>query len=69
MTFTTGSKELDAAFVAGAREHGIEGIAGHRLVGGMRASIYNAVSMESVEALAAYMREFEAKQMAGGRSL
>ena len=48
---------------------GIEGIAGHRLVGGMRASIYNAVSMESVEALAAYMREFEAKQMAGGRSL
>ena len=69
VTFTTGSKELDAAFVAGAREHGIEGIAGHRLVGGMRASIYNAVSMDSVEALAAYMREFEAKQMAGGRSL
>ena len=60
VTFRTDDPELDAAFVAGAREHGIEGVKGHRLVGGMRASIYNAVSMDSVKALAAYMEEFEA---------
>ena len=60
VTFRTGSPELDAAFIAGARERGIEGIGGHRLVGGMRASIYNAVTMDSVEALARYMRDFEA---------
>ena len=61
VTFRTGDPELDAAFVAGAKEHGIEGVKGHRLVGGMRASIYNAVSMDSVEALASYMEEFEAE--------
>lgn len=64
VTFRTPTKELDAAFISGAREHGIEGIGGHRLVGGMRASIYNAVSMESVEALATYMRDFERERAA-----
>ena len=59
VTFRTASSELDAAFVAGARERGIEGVKGHRLVGGMRASIYNAVPTEAVEALVAYMEEFE----------
>ena len=59
VTFRTDGPELDAAFVAGAKERGIEGIKGHRLVGGMRASIYNAVSMEAVEALATFMEEFE----------
>ena len=69
VTFRTGDAELDAAFIAGARERGIEGIGGHRLVGGMRASIYNAVPMESVEALAAYMQEFEAQHTPTARSL
>lgn len=59
VTFRTDDAETDAAFVAFARERGIEGIKGHRLAGGMRASIYNAVSMESVEALASCMRAFE----------
>ena len=60
VTFRAPTPELDAAFVAGARERGMEGLAGHRLVGGMRASIYNAVSYESVEALAAYIKSFDA---------
>ena len=60
VTFRTEDANTDAAFIAFARERGIEGIKGHRLVGGMRASIYNAVSMESVEALATCMRDFEA---------
>ena len=63
VTFRTNDPELDAAFIAGAKVHGIEGVKGHRLVGGMRASIYNAVSMESVEALASYMEEFEEDHM------
>lgn len=60
VTFRTGDTSTDTAFIAFARERGIEGVKGHRLVGGMRASIYNAVSMESVEALATCMRDFEA---------
>ena len=60
VTFRTGDASTDTAFIAFARERGIEGVKGHRLVGGMRASIYNAVSMESVEALATCMRDFEA---------
>ena len=59
VTFRTHSPELDAAFIAYAKERGIVNIKGHRVAGGMRASIYNAVSMESVEALAACMRDFE----------
>ena len=69
VTFRTDDPELDAAFVAGAHERNIENIKGHRLVGGMRASVYNAVSMEDVQALASYMRDFEAKHGCSPRSL
>ena len=61
VTFRTGDADLDASFVAGAAERGILGVKGHRLVGGMRASIYNAVTLDSVKALAAYMEDFEAE--------
>ena len=59
VTFRCATTELDEAFIAGARERGIEGVRAHRSTGGMRASIYNAVTLEAVEALAAYMRDFE----------
>ena len=57
--FITGDADLDALFVAEAKNHNIESIKGHRSVGGMRASIYNAMPKEGVEALVAYMAEFE----------
>lgn len=57
--FITGSDELDALFVVEAKNHGIESIKGHRSVGGMRASIYNAMPKEGVEALVSFMKEFE----------
>ncbi|WP_242622645.1 3-phosphoserine/phosphohydroxythreonine transaminase [Lachnoclostridium sp. Marseille-P6806] len=57
--FVTGSEETDARFVAGAAEHGIVNIKGHRSVGGMRASIYNAMPIEGVRALVEYMDRFE----------
>jgi len=50
---------LDAAFLKGAGERGMVQLKGHRSVGGMRASIYNAMPLEGVQALVAYMREFE----------
>ena len=59
VTFVTGDAELDQRFIAGAKERGIENIGGHRSVGGMRASIYNAMPIEGVQALADYMTEFE----------
>ena len=59
--FVTGDAELDARFVKEAKEAGFENLKGHRTVGGMRASIYNAMPIEGVEALAAFMRDFEAK--------
>ncbi len=59
--FVTGSQELDAKFVKEAREAGLENLKGHRSVGGMRASIYNAMPIEGVERLVAFMREFEKK--------
>lgn len=62
VTFRTDDPELDAAFIAGAKARGIEGVKGHRLVGGMRASIYNAVGMDAVEALVSYMEAFEAER-------
>ena len=61
VTFRTGDERLDAAFVAGATERGLVGVKGHRLVGGMRASVYNAVPVEGVRALVDYMAEFEAE--------
>lgn len=51
---------LDAAFLAGAEARGMRQLKGHRVVGGMRASIYNAMPLEGVQTLVAYMREFEA---------
>jgi phosphoserine aminotransferase len=53
------SEELEAKFLAQAKEAGFVGLKGHRSVGGIRASIYNAVSMESVETLVSFMKEFE----------
>jgi phosphoserine aminotransferase len=50
------------AFLAGAREHGLLQLKGHKSVGGMRASLYNAMPLEGVQALVAYMREFERTQ-------
>ena len=57
--FITGDADLDAKFVAEAKAHNIESIKGHRSVGGMRASIYNAMPLAGVEALVRYMEEFE----------
>jgi len=59
VTFTMGSDELTNRFVAEATQRGIVGIKGHRSVGGLRASIYNAVPVESVKALVSFMDEFE----------
>ena len=59
--FVTGSKELDAAFVAQAEAAGLKNLKGHRLVGGMRASIYNAMPKSGVEALVDFMEDFEKK--------
>lgn len=64
VTFRTDSPELDKEFVSGAARRGIQGVKGHRLVGGMRASIYNAVTLDDVKALASYMEEFEASYSA-----
>jgi phosphoserine aminotransferase len=50
---------LDAPFLAGAQERGLVQLKGHRAVGGMRASIYNAMPIDGVRALVEYMREFE----------
>ena len=52
---------LDAAFLKGAEERGMVQLKGHRSVGGMRASIYNAMPIAGVQALVAYMKEFEAR--------
>ncbi len=59
--FVTGDKELDAKFVKEAAENGIVNIKGHRSVGGMRASIYNAMPYEGVEKLVEFMKKFEAE--------
>lgn len=57
--FVTGDADLDAKFVKEAKEAGFENLKGHRTVGGMRASIYNAMPIEGVEKLVEFMREFE----------
>ena len=57
--FVTGSEELDAKFVKEATEAGFVNLKGHRTVGGMRASIYNAMPIEGVEKLVEFMKEFE----------
>ncbi len=57
--FVTPSKELDEKFVKEAAENGLVSLKGHRLVGGMRASIYNAMPVEGVKALVEFMKKFE----------
>ena len=57
--FVTGDADLDAKFVAEAKAAGFENLKGHRTVGGMRASIYNAMPKEGVETLVAFMKKFE----------
>lgn len=59
--FITGNPETDAAFLAFARENGLVNLKGHRSVGGMRASIYNAMPVEGVEKLIEVMKEFESR--------
>ncbi len=61
--FVTGDEELDALFVKESKAAGFENLKGHRTVGGMRASIYNAMPMEGVEALVSFMKDFEAKHL------
>ena len=60
--FTLADARLDAAFLAGAEQRGLLNLKGHRSVGGMRASLYNAVSAEAVDALVRYMADFEAER-------
>jgi phosphoserine aminotransferase len=55
-------EEVEKQFAAEAAAEGIVGIVGHRSVGGMRVSLYNAVTLEAVEALVNFMREFERKR-------
>jgi phosphoserine aminotransferase len=57
--FKLKDEALDAAFLKGAEARGMLQLKGHRSVGGMRASIYNAMPVEGVQALVAYMQEFE----------
>jgi phosphoserine transaminase len=59
--FVTGDKELDVEFIKAAEAAGFVNLKGHRTVGGMRASIYNAMPIEGVEKLVAFMKDFEAK--------
>ena len=61
--FVTGDKDLDAKFVKEAKKAGFENLKGHRSVGGMRASIYNAMSIEGVEKLVEFMKAFEKENL------
>ena len=62
VTFVTGDADKDAAFVKAAAANGLVNLKGHRSVGGMRASIYNAMPVEGVRKLVAFMKQFEAAQ-------
>lgn len=61
--FVTGDKDLDAKFIAVAKENGLENVKGHRSVGGMRASIYNAMPVEGVAKLVSVMKQFEEENL------
>jgi phosphoserine aminotransferase len=61
VTFTLSNPDLDPVFLAAAAAAGLQGLKGHRVVGGMRASIYNAMPVEGVEKLVAFMRDFEGR--------
>ncbi len=66
ITFTAGSEELDKKFVKEAEAASLSGLKGHRLLGGLRASVYNAQTDEAIDALVAFMREFENKNAQRG---
>jgi phosphoserine aminotransferase len=68
VTFVTGDEKLDEQFIAFAKERGLDGLKGHRSVGGMRASIYNAFPPAGVDALIAAMQEFEDKAAKEGKA-
>ena len=61
VSFLTGSAELDAEFIKGAAARGLLNLKGHKVAGGMRASMYNAMPVEGARALLEYMKEFETK--------
>jgi phosphoserine aminotransferase len=61
VTFVTDDEEINARFIKEATEAGLVNLKGHRSVGGMRASIYNAMPIEGVKALVSFMIEFERK--------
>jgi phosphoserine aminotransferase len=60
--FTLAKPELDKAFCDEAKKVGLVNLEGHRSVGGMRASIYNAMSIEGIEALVKFMKDFQTRQ-------
>jgi len=62
--FVTGDAELDKRFVKEAKEAGLVNLKGHRTLGGMRASLYNAMPMEGVYALINFMKKFEKENLA-----
>ncbi|MBI3860475.1 MAG: 3-phosphoserine/phosphohydroxythreonine transaminase [Planctomycetia bacterium] len=62
VTFVTGDAALDDKFIAAAKKAGLDGLKGHRSVGGMRASLYNAFPPEGVDALINVMRDFESRE-------
>ena len=59
VVFVTGDADLDKKFVSEAKENNMHNLNGHRSIGGMRASIYNAMPMEGVDALIEFMKKFE----------
>jgi len=60
VTFRLPTEDLEAQFISDAAEQGLKGLKGHRSVGGLRASIYNAFPPEGVDALVSFMKDFEA---------
>ncbi len=63
ITFVTGNPELDAKFVSEATKAGLQALKGHKVLGGMRASIYNAMPLEGINALIEFMKKFEAENL------
>ena len=63
VTFVTGDADKDAAFVKAAAAEGLVNLKGHRSVGGMRASIYNAMPIEGVQKLVDFMKKFEKENL------
>ncbi|HZI73175.1 MAG TPA: hypothetical protein VFD73_03965, partial [Gemmatimonadales bacterium] len=66
--FRAPSEELEAKFISEATKRGLDGLKGHRSVGGMRASIYNACPREAIEALVRFMKEFERANRTAARA-